>query len=105
MSFWAAATEQAGREFGARHWRWFAGARVVRRVAPWAGVAVIAAAIVWGYRLISPDWGAVGASVAGFAPDAGRWLLIGGGAAAVLALSGWAAVALWRANSWRWSRF
>jgi hypothetical protein len=105
MGFWEQATDQAGREFGARHWRWFAAARAARRLAPALAVVVIAVALLIAYRLVSPDWGAVGSSVAGWAPTVGLWAVL----AVVGAVLGYAMVriglALWRAHSWRFSRY
>lgn len=62
--FWDAATAQAGREFGARHYRWFAAARVTRRLAPGIvvliGLAALAGSIYAGYQWLDPDWAATG---------------------------------------------
>lgn len=41
MTFWAEAKAQAGREYGARHWRWFAAAHFLRTA--WPALAVPAA--------------------------------------------------------------
>lgn len=118
MAFWEQATDQAGREFGARYWRWFAGARAARKLAPAISVVVILGALVLAYRLFTPDWGAVGDSadavtastggwVGGWVPDAGRWALIVVGGLVVTALLVRVGVALWQAYGWRWrfSRF
>jgi hypothetical protein len=112
MAFWEQATDQAGREFGARYWRWFAGARMARRLAPVIAVAVIAGALVLAYRLIAPDWGAVGSSTGevsasagswfgGWVPDAGRWTLIVLAAIVAVAVLVRVGVALWQAYGWR----
>lgn len=112
MGFWEQATDQAGREFGARHWRWFAGARVARRLAPVISVAAIAGALVLAYRLFAPDWGSAGESASavsssaggwfsGWAPGAGRWALVIVGSIVVLALLVRVGVALWQAYGWR----
>ena len=73
--FWNAATDQAGREFGARHYRWFAGARIARGVAPAVltliGAVGLVAAVVAGYRWLSPDWSAVGSRVASWGSAVG----------------------------------
>ncbi len=111
MGFWEQATDQAGREFGARHWRWFAATRAVRKLAPLISVVVILGGLVIAYRLVSPDWSAIGTSTVGWfggwAPGAGRWALIGLGAVLVVALLIRVGVALWQAYAWRWrfSRF
>lgn len=109
MSFWANATAQAGREFGSRYWRWFAAARVARVVLPvvmWAVVVVgVGGGLVLGYRWLSPDWAGIGSSMAEGVGEAGRWIVAAVIVAALVAGIGWGLVALWRANSWRWSRF
>lgn len=109
MSFWRNATAQAGREFGSRYWRWFAAVRVARVLLPivmWVVVVASAVAgVVVAYRWISPDWAGVGTAVAGGAGEAGRWIIVAVIVAAVVAGIGWGLTALWRANSWRWSRF
>lgn len=103
--FWDAATEQAGREFGARHYRWFAGARVFRRLLPVLSFFAILAAVVggaaWFYRSVDPDWAAAGDRLAGWAGNAGALALwIGGVAVALLVVAG--LIALIRRNWWSW---
>lgn len=118
MAFWEQATDQAGREFGARYWRWFAGARAARKFAPAISVVVIAGALVLAYRLFAPDWGAVGTSAGSvsasaggwfgdWGPHAGRWALIIAGVLVGLAVLVRVGVAVWQAYGWRWrfSRF
>jgi hypothetical protein len=106
--FWDSATDQAGREFGARHYRWFAGARIARGVAPafltLLGLAGVVAAAVAGYRWLSPDWYAIGSQVArwGSAAGIGALWVIGG---LVVVVVGIALLAYaWR-NWWRLSLF
>lgn len=106
--FWDAATDQAGREFGARHYRWFAGARIARGAAPafltLLGLLGVVAAVVAGYRWLSPDWSAIGAKVSHWGSVAGvgaLWIL-GGLVAAVAAIA--LLMLVWR-NWWRMSLF
>jgi NAD/NADP transhydrogenase alpha subunit len=104
--FWSAATEGAGREFGRRYWRWFAGIRVLRRAAPGLVAVVIAVSTILGYRWLAPDWPAIGARLAEWTATAGSatgsvilWMAIGlTGLAAVFG-----AVMLIRRSWWRWS--
>ena len=113
MGFWDQATDQAGREFGARYWRWFAGARVARRVAPGLSLLVLIGSVALGavllYRWLSPDWAAIGGSIGDVALTSVWWVLGMLAGAAVLAAIIWAGVALWRQYGWRlrirWSRF
>jgi hypothetical protein len=111
MGFWEQATDQAGREFGARHWRWFAATRAARKLAPAISVVVILGALVLAYRLFAPDWSAVGGATAGWfgswGPGAGRWALIVLAVVAAIAMAVRVGVALWQAYGWRWriSRF
>lgn len=107
--FWDAATEQAGREFGARHYGWFAGARIVRRLAPAIiGVGIVVAAVA-GYRWWSPDWPAAGNRISSWASAAWSWAATAGPIAAgvlVGAIVVAAAVVIGRwvhGNWWRWS--
>ncbi len=105
MGFWEQATDQAGREFGARHWRWFTAARVIRRLGPAIGVLAVGVALVLGYRWLDPDWSAFGAHVAEGSSAASRWLLVTLIAAAVVALLVLlvrAGVAFVRTHGWRW---
>jgi hypothetical protein len=102
MGFWEAATDQAGREFGARHWRWFAGARVVRKLAPAISVIVILGALVLAYRLVSPDWEAIGTAASGRAPSLGGALLWAAAVAVGALVVGAGLVWLVRRNWWRW---
>lgn len=53
MGFWAEADRQAGREFGARFWRWFIAARVARTVWPVIAVGLAAGLVVLAWRLIA----------------------------------------------------
>lgn len=101
MGFWSEATDQAGRQFGARYWRWFTFVRVARALAPWLGLVVILGAGVWLYRLVMPDWSAIGQTALAWLPE--TLLVLGIGA--VLTLAGWGGTAVWRANSWRWGRY
>lgn len=109
MGFWEAATEQAGREFGSRYWRWFAFARTARRTAPAVSIVVltvsIAAGLFLAYRWLQPDWAGIGSSLMDFAGAAVWWVL---GVAVVVSLAAVGA-ALWRAYGWRlrirWTRF
>lgn len=107
MGFWDQATDQAGREFGARHWRWFTAARVARKLAPAIAVVLIAGALLLAYRLVAPDWSAIGDSAGGVAPAVVRWALIGLVGVGAVALLIRAGIAVWQANSLRWrlSRF
>ena len=103
--FWESATEQAGREFGARHYRWFVGARVFRKIAPaifvLALVTAAVAGVVWAYQWADPDWAAIGDSATGWTADIDSVLLwVGGGALALLVLAG--VVAAIRRNWWSW---
>jgi hypothetical protein len=106
--FWDSATRQAGREFGARHYRWFAGARVARVIGPpLLVVAVLAgfvAAAVAGYRAVDPNWSAISSNTLGWLAhaiaavgSAVLWIAV---AAAALAVA--AAVVLWVRRHW-WS--
>lgn len=113
MGFWDEATNQAGREFGARHWRWFAGARAARKVAPALSLLLIVGSVGAGlylaYRWISPDWSAIGRSSADVALSGTWWVLGALIAAAVVTAVIAAVVKLWREYGWRlrlrWSRF
>lgn len=96
--FWESATAQAGREFGARHYRWFAAARVLKFCAPAVAVAAVLGGLVLGYRWLSPDWPAVGARIGGWATAVGPvlfWIVAGAVALGVLA-----AVSVWVARNW-----
>jgi hypothetical protein len=105
MGYWSEARNQAGREFGARYWRWFLAARVARRVVPplviLLGLAAAAGGVVWLYRAADPDWAAIGDRATGWAGDAGAlvlWL-----AAAALAILVIGLFVAWvRRNGWRW---
>lgn len=106
--FWEAATEQAGREFGARHYRWFAGARIARRIAPglivMLGAAALVALVIEGYRRIDPNWSAIGGRAGDWGGAASSITLwVAGGLAAVGILAG--LVLIVRRNSWRWSLY
>lgn len=106
--FWRAATSQAGREFGARHYRWFLGARVARGVAPvllpLLGALGLIVAVVAGYRWLSPDWPAIGSHVADWGSAAGVGLLWVIGTISVVAAGLALLVYVWR-NWWRLSVF
>src|SRR3954449_11146693 len=60
---------------GPRHYRWFAGARIARGVAPplltLLGAVGVVAAVVAGYRWLSPGWSAIGTRVASWGSVAG----------------------------------
>lgn len=106
MGFWEEATDQAGRQFGARYWRWFAATRAVRTLAPVISVVVILGALVLAYRLVSPDWSGIAASAGswfgGWAPGAGQWALIVLGAVIVVALLVRVGAALWERTDFGW---
>jgi hypothetical protein len=101
MGFWDQAVDQAGREFGARFWRWFAAGRVLRRIAPGLSLVVLvvsaAAGAYLAYRWLQPDWAGVGRSLMDFA-GAALWWVIGAAVLGVLAAVG---AALWRAHGWK----
>lgn len=103
--FWEAATIGAGREFGARHYRWFVGARILRAVLPALSmIALIAAAVggaVWLYRSIHPNWTAIGDRATGWAGNLGGLLLWAIGIVLALIAIG-IVVAVLRRNWWRW---
>jgi hypothetical protein len=107
MGFWEAATYQAGREFGARHWRWFVGVRIARRLAPVIAVLVILGALMLAYRMIAPDWAAIGKSVSEWVPSASSLPSVGQmalwGILVVIGLVIVIALARWVGNNWwRW---
>lgn len=54
MSFWQQASDQAGREVGARYWRLFAAARILKTIWPVLAVGVLIVLAVVGYRLAEP---------------------------------------------------
>jgi hypothetical protein len=106
--FWDSATRQAGREFGARHYRWFAGARVARVIGPpLLVVSVLAgfvAAAVAGYQAVNPDWSAISSNtltwLAGAAAAVGSavlWIAIAAAGLAVVSV-----LILWVRRHW-WS--
>lgn len=108
--FWEAATEQAGREFGARHYRWFAGARLAKRIVPVLAVLVVLAAIVaaafFGVRWTAGHWDTItgtagdwAGSAAGAAGPVLLWALIAAAALGVVAVT---AIFIVR-NRWRFS--
>jgi hypothetical protein len=111
--FWEAATTSAGHEFGRRHYRWFAGVRIVRRLAPLAGIALILGAAVLGVAWLAGSWASVSDGAGEWAGDVGRWVMSAGSAALPVLL--WvllAAVGVGLAvgagvvvarNWWRWS--
>ena len=105
MGYWEQAIDQAGREAGARFWRWILAVRVIRRVAPLLALAVLAAGLILAYRVISPDWMGVADTIAGWLSTAWPWALLGVAAAAVLALAARGAVWLWTEYAWRWQRW
>lgn len=99
--FWDAATEQAGREFGARHYRWFAGARLIRPVAAaLSAVAAITGLLMAGFWVVDhsgPAW----RTVTAWAPTIGTWAAWLIGSVAVVAGVIFAVVYV-RRNRWRW---
>lgn len=102
MGFWDNAVDQAGREFGARYWRWFAAARIGRRAAPAVSllllIATVGAGLYFGYRWLRPDWSGIGSGLLDVTGSA-LWWLVGAAVLAVLVAVG---VGLWRAYGWRW---
>ncbi|MFF5293660.1 hypothetical protein [Paractinoplanes globisporus] len=107
--FWNAATDQAGREFGARHYRWFAGARIARGVAPALltvlGAVGVVVALIAGYRWLSPDWSAVGTRIGNWGSVAGvgaLWIIGGiAAAAAMIVLLRYVVRNWWRVSLFR----
>jgi hypothetical protein len=83
MSFWREANAQAGREYGARHWRWFAAASLLRSIWP-------ALAVLGGLGVALLAWRGGSAAVDALnARETGRPILLAllaGAALAVLAL-------------------
>jgi hypothetical protein len=105
MGFMEQATDQAGREFGSRFWRWFAAGRIIKKAAPVLAVLAVAVALVLGYRALDPNWSVLGGGAAAGINSAGRWLVLLTAVAAGLALLAavvWGLVRLWKAHSWRW---
>ena len=82
--FWSAASHQAGREFGARHYRWFLGAELARGVGPgllaFLGATGLVVAAIAGYRWLSPNWSVGGSHLAhwGLIAGVGALWIIGG---------------------------
>jgi hypothetical protein len=104
--FWSSATAQAGREFGARHYRWFVGARIARVVLPplFGLIAIVGfvVAAVAGWRWLSPRWVPATHGAAGWASGVLPAVLwIAGGLVALGAVVG---IVVWvRRSWWRWS--
>ena len=100
--FWDEATASAGREFGARNYRWFVAARVGRRVIPvFAGMAALAG-IVLGIAWLAENWAMLYSTVAGWVVAAAPWLLWAVLVAVGVAAAGAFSVLVWRTR-WRWS--
>lgn len=101
MGFWEEATDQAGRRYGDRFWRWFALAHFVRKTAPGLFgmliVATVATLLYLAYRWLQPDWRGLGAALVDFAPTAGWWLLGAGALVGVAAV----VMVLWRNHGWK----
>jgi hypothetical protein len=89
MGFWREADAQAAREYGARYWRWFAAARVLRAI--WPALAIVA-----GVGVIVLAWrGTVAAVDALRGIEIGRpilWTLAAVAAITVIALAALGAV-------------
>lgn len=102
------AKASAAREYGARHYRRFALLAALPKLAPFvAGVAVLAGVAVGGLWLAN-RWDTVASAADRAGTSAAGWLvpaLVVAGTLAVLAGAGWAALAVWRRERWRWQRF
>lgn len=88
----------AARQYGARYWRWFAFAAVVRPLVPAVLTLVALGCMVAAGSWVAYRWDMVWSVLQVWVPAA-LWLLV---AAAVLAGAVWVGSIVWRRNRWRW---